>query len=313
MKILVTGGAGFIGSHIVDALLENGHDVAIIDNMITGQRQNINPAARFYETDIRDDNLVDILKNEQFSAVIHQAAQMDVRKSVEDPRFDADTNIMGTINLLRACAQTGVQRFLFASSGGASYGEQSEFPATEAHPQWPDSPYGIAKLACERYVKYFAQNDSMSFALLRYANVYGPRQNPHGEAGVVAIFCKLMLTGQQPVINGDGKQTRDFVFVNDVVNANLLALEHKDNLILNIGTGLETDVNQIFHALNKGIGANLPEKHAPAKPGEQLRSVLSIKKAADCLRWQPRVDLESGLQKTIAFFKNQKKVAEYVD
>ncbi len=313
MKILVTGGAGFIGSHIVDALLEKGHEVAIVDNMITGQRENLNAAARFYEIDIRDDNLAEVLKKEKFNAVIHQAAQMDVRKSVEDPRFDADTNIMGTINLLRAGAESGVKRFLFASSGGASYGEQREFPATEEHPQWPDSPYGITKLACERYIHYFAESFGMSYALLRYANVYGPRQNPHGEAGVVAIFCKLLLSGEQPFINGDGKQTRDFVYVSDVVSANLLALERSDNLYLNVGTGIETDINEIFNELNSGTGANKAEKHAPVKAGEQQRSVLSIAKIRAELGWQPQVGLKPGLAETIKFFMKDQKIAEHIE
>ncbi|KAA3620006.1 MAG: NAD-dependent epimerase/dehydratase family protein [Calditrichaeota bacterium] len=305
MKTLVTGGAGFIGSHIVDALLEKGHDVAIVDSMITGQKDNINPDAKFFQLDIRSEELGDLLKQEKFDAVIHQAAQMDVRKSVEDPRFDADTNIMGTINLLRACAESGVKRFQFASTGGASYGEQSEFPATEEHPQWPDSPYGITKLACERYINYFSQSYGMSYALLRYANVYGPRQNPHGEAGVVAIFCKLLLADKQPIINGDGKQTRDFVYVSDVVQANLRALEHNDNFYLNVGTGIETDINTIFHELNSGIGTQKLEKHAPAKTGEQVRSVLSFAKTKEILGWEPQVDLKTGINETIKFFQNK--------
>ncbi len=308
MKILVTGGAGFIGSHLVDAFLEQGHTVAVIDNLVTGQRENLNPQAKFYEMDIRDAAVHDVFAEEKFDVVCHQAAQMDVRKSVQDPRYDAEVNILGTLNLLQACVATGVQKFLFASTGGAIYGEQSEFPASEEHPTWPVSPYGVSKLTCEKYIYYYSQEHGLKYALLRYANVYGPRQNPHGEAGVVAIFTKKLLEGEQPVINGDGKQTRDYVYVGDVVRANLLALNHPRNNYFNVGTGIETDVNRIFHLIREAVGSQAPENHGPAKPGEQRRSVLSFEKAQRELGWRPQVELEEGIAKTVAFFRQKQTV-----
>lgn len=303
MKILVTGGAGFIGSHLVDAFLQQGHGVAVIDNLVTGQRENLNPNATFYEMDIRDAAVKEVFQQEKFDVVCHQAAQMDVRKSVEDPRYDAEVNILGTLNLLQASVATGVKKFLFASTGGAIYGEQIEFPATEEHPTWPASPYGVSKLTCEKYIHYYSQVYHLQYALLRYANVYGPRQNPHGEAGVVAIFTKKMLAGEQPVINGDGKQTRDYVYVGDVVDANLRALQYPENDYFNVGTGIETDVNHIFHFIREAVGADIPEQHGPAKPGEQRRSVLSYEKAKKLLGWEPKVKLPEGITRTVEYFR----------
>lgn len=308
MKVLVTGGAGFIGSHLVDALLEREYQVTIIDNMITGQPENINPAARFYEMDIRGKDVHELFEKEQFDVVFHQAAQMDVRKSVGDPGYDADVNIIGTLNLLQASVETGVKKFMFASSGGAIYGEQVEFPATEEHPTWPSSPYGVAKLSCEKYIYSFGLTFGLQYQLMRYANVYGPRQNAHGEAGVVAIFCEKLLSGQQPIINGDGKQTRDFVHVADVVRANMLALDYPKSDYFNVGTGIETDVNTIFYRLNEATGAGMPEKHGEPKAGEQQRSVLSYEKAKRLLGWEPQVEIGQGLAETVAFFR-QKRLA----
>lgn len=306
MKMLVTGGAGFIGSHLADALLERGHQVAIIDNMITGQKENINPDATFYQMDIRNKEVQSIFEKEQFDAVFHQAAQLDVRKSVSDPGYDADVNIIGTLNLLQACKETGVKQFVFASSGGAMYGEQIEFPATEEHPSWPSSPYGVTKMACERYIFYYGLSYGLQYKLMRYANVYGPRQNAHGEAGVVAIFTDRLLSGEQPFINGDGLQTRDFVYVHDVVRANLLAMEHSKSDYYNIGTGIETNVNEIFAGLNEATGAGMAEKHAEAKTGEQLRSVLSYEKAKKILGWEPQVNLQQGLAETVDYFRKKR-------
>lgn len=306
MKILVTGGAGFIGSHIVDALLAQGHEVAVMDNLITGRKENLNTQAKFYHVDIRDKEVEDIFKREHFEVVYHQAAQMDVRKSVADPRYDAEVNILGTLNLLQQAQKTSVKKFIFASTGGAIYGEQVQFPAEEEHPTWPASPYGITKLACEKYLAFFGQNYGISYALLRYANVYGPRQSPHGEAGVVAIFTSRMLGGEQPVINGDGKQTRDYVYVGDVVAANLRALDYPKNDYFNVGTGIETDVNELFRILNQATGNRVKELHGAAKAGEQLRSVLSYDKAARLLGWRPKVELEQGLAQTVAWFQNKR-------
>lgn len=305
MKILVTGGAGFIGSHIADAFIAHGHHVTILDNLVTGKRENINAQATFQQMDICDNDLAEIFKQGQFDAVCHQAAQMDVRRSVADPRYDAEVNILGTLNLLQNCKATGVKKFLFASTGGAIYGEQVRFPADEEHPTWPASPYGISKLSCEKYINFFAQNSDMKYVFLRYANVYGPRQNPHGEAGVVAIFSTRLLRGEQPTINGDGKQTRDYVFVGDVVRANLLALNYPTSDYFNIGTGIETDVNAVYNRLNEAAGAGKPEQHGPAKEGEQLRSVLSNEKARRMLDWQPTVSINDGLKQTIDWFREK--------
>jgi UDP-glucose 4-epimerase len=305
MKILVTGGAGFIGSHIADAFIAHGHQVTIIDNLVTGRRENVNTQATFHQIDICDAGVADIFARGQFDAICHHAAQMDVRRSVADPRYDAEVNILGTINLLQQCQNTGVKKFLFASTGGAIYGEQVRFPADEEHPTWPASPYGISKLACEKYIHFFAQTYGLRYVFLRYANVYGPRQNPHGEAGVVAIFSTRLLKGEQAVINGDGKQTRDYVFVGDVVRANLLALNYPENDYFNIGTGIETDVNTIYQRLNEAAGAGMSEHHGPAKEGEQLRSVLANDKARRQLDWQPKVSLVEGLKETVEWFRKR--------
>lgn len=304
MKILVTGGAGFIGSHLADALVACGHKVAIIDNLVTGLRQNVNPRATFYEADIRGSSIAEIFERERFEVVFHQAAQMDVRHSVADPRYDAEVNILGTLNLLQLCQKMAVKSFIFASTGGAVYGEQNTFPADEEHQCWPASPYGVTKMTCERYIYFFGMAYGLKYVLLRYANVYGPRQNPHGEAGVVAIFCQRMLRRDQAIINGDGKQTRDYVYVDDVVAANVLALDCPHNDYFNIGTGVETDVNAVFACLNEALAAGCKEVHGPPKPGEQRRSVLACTKAKKLLGWQPKVDINEGLQMTARWFRD---------
>ena len=303
MKIMVTGGAGFIGSHIVDAYLAAGHEVTIVDNLSTGRKENLNPAAEFIHMDIRDRAIAGVFAERRFDAVNHQAAQMDVRRSVEDPIYDADNNVIGLLNILQNCAHHGVKRVIFASSGGAVYGEQQSFPADETHKTDPCSPYGITKLTGEKYLYFFALNYGLRYVALRYANVYGPRQNPHGEAGVVAIFCKMLLGGERPTINGDGSQTRDFVYVGDVVRASLLSLQLERNENLNIGTGVETDINEIFRRLNGLCGAGAPEIHGPAKPGEQFRSVIDYRKAERMLGWRPEIDLGAGLAKTVEYFR----------
>jgi len=303
MKILVTGGAGFIGSHVADAFIEQGHEVVIVDNLSMGTMENVNPRARFVKMNIQDNEIVELFQKEKFDVVNHHAAQMDVRLSVADPIFDAHNNIFGTINLLQAAVKNGVKKFIFISSGGAIYGEQDYFPANEEHPTRPVSPYGITKLTGEKYVHFYHHVYNLKFVILRYANIYGPRQSPKGEAGVVAIFSSRMLTGEQPIINGDGLQTRDYVFVGDVVNANLRALAYDAVDYFNIGTGIETNVNELFHHLNHLTNANIKEGHGPAQPGEQLRSVLSSEKAKKLLNWTPQVCLEEGLAKTVDYFK----------
>lgn len=307
MKILVTGGAGFIGSHLTDAFINLGHEVVVVDNLVTGRKENLNPKAAFYEADIRGPLMTTIFERERFDAVCHQAAQLDVRKSVADPRYDADVNIIGTLNLLEQARATGVQKILFASSGGAMYGEQEKFPADEEHRTWPASPYGITKLTCEKYIAVFGQMYGMSYGLMRYANVYGPRQSPHGEAGVVAIFNARLLAGEQPVINGDGKQTRDYVYVGDVVRANVAALNYAHSDYFNVGTGIETDVNELFAIINRATGNRAQEQHAPAKAGEQMRSVLDYSKAKRLLGWEPKMSLQAGLAETVEWFRSRVK------
>ena len=305
MKILVTGGAGFIGSHVVDAFINAGHDVVIIDNLITGTEENINPQATFYKMDIRDKKVIAVFEKEKIDVVDHHAAQMDVRRSVDDPIYDAQNNILGVINLLQASVKNGVKKFIFISSGGAIYGEQDYFPADEEHALRPLSPYGITKLTGEKYLHFYFHTYGLNYVILRYANVYGPRQSPHGEAGVVAIFTTKLLANDQPVINGDGTQTRDYVFVGDVVQANLKALAYNKIDYFNIGTGIEADVNEIFHQLNDLTNGQAEESHGPAKQGEQLRSVLNYQKAKDILNWSPRVNLTNGLKKTAAYFNGK--------
>lgn len=306
MKILVTGGAGFIGSSVTDAFIDEGHEVVVVDNLITGRKENINPKAKFYELDVRDEQIFEVFKKERFDVVNHHAAQMDVRRSVADPIFDAQNNILGTINLMQASVRYGVKKFIFISSGGAIYGEQDYFPADEEHPTRPLSPYGITKLTGEKYLHFYAETYGLHYVILRYANIYGPRQNPHGEAGVVAIFTTKLLSQDQPIINGEGTQTRDYVYVGDVVNANLKALTYHKNGYFNIGTGIETDVNEIFHQLNILTGGQAKEEHGIAKPGEQLRSVLNYEKAKKLLNWSPRVTLGEGLKRTVEYFKNSR-------
>lgn len=305
MKILVTGGAGFIASHLTDAFINEGHSVTVLDNLSTGFEKNINPKAKFIKADICDKNLSELFDEEKFDVVNHHAAQMDVRKSVADPAYDANTNIIGTLNLLQNCIKTGVKKFMFASTGGAVYGEQNYFPADENHPTSPLSPYGISKLAVEKYLYFYKVQYNLNYTVLRYANIYGPRQNAMGEAGVVAIFTTKLLNGEQPVINGSGKQTRDYVYVGDVVKANLLTLlNNSESEIFNVGTGKETDVNELFHSLNNLIGSNKEEKHGPAAPGEQMRSVITSEKIFKKFNWKPSTLLGNGLKKTIEFFRN---------
>lgn len=302
MKILITGGAGFIASHIQDAYIAAGHEVAIVDNLVSGNKRNLNPQAKFYEEDINSPKIQEIFKSFKPDLVNHHAAQMDVRRSVSDPSYDAQVNVLGFINLLEAAKNNGVNKFIFASSGGAIYGEQNYFPADEKHPRKPASPYGLTKLVGEEYLALYERLYGIQYVALRYANIYGPRQNPHGEAGVVAIFCQKLLAGQVPIINGDGKQTRDYVFVSDVVKANVTALDPKIQGVYNIGTGLESDVNDLADILAKLAGKGQFE-HGPAKTGEQRRSVIDASQAGKTLNWKPEVKLEEGLKQTFDWFK----------
>ncbi|MBI5134722.1 NAD-dependent epimerase/dehydratase family protein [Candidatus Uhrbacteria bacterium] len=306
MNILVTGGAGFIGSHIVDALIAQEHRVVIVDDLSTGSRRNINAQAMFYKLDIRSSRLEKIVRDVKPQAVFHHAAQMDVRRSVQDPVFDAQTNILGTIRLLAACEHAGVTNIVFASSGGAVYGDGTPLPTLESAAPSPASPYGIGKLAGEHYLRYTGARSRCRWVALRYANVYGPRQNSSGEAGVIAIFAQKMLTGSGPVINGDGRQTRDFVFVDDIVRANIAAVKSKKNGIYNIGTGRQCSINTVARLVARAAGYKPSIAHGPAKEGEQRKSAIDSHKAKEQLRWNPEVALEEGIEKTVAWFRQRK-------
>ncbi|HKY70783.1 MAG TPA: NAD-dependent epimerase/dehydratase family protein [Nitrospira sp.] len=303
MKVLVTGGAGFIGSHLVDRLILEGHEVVVVDNLATGKRRNINRAARFYKMDIQSWRLERVLRNERPNVVMHLAAQMDVRKSVEDPMFDAQVNVLGTLNMLQQAVKHGVRKVIFSSSGGAIYGEQETYPAPETHVMKPLSPYGLSKLCGEQYLSYFQRVSGLQAVSLRYANVYGPRQDPEGEAGVVAIFIQKMLNGEQAVINGNGRQTRDFIFVDDVVEANLAMMGQETQGTYNVGTGVETSINDLFRILVQHTGSTCKEMHGPAKKGEQARSVIDSTKLRHEVSWEPKADLNDGLKKTVEYFR----------
>ena len=310
MKALVTGGAGFIGSHVADALVARGYDVHVVDDLSGGREENVPDAATFHALDIRSDAAAELVRKEKFEALLHLAAQMDVRRSVADPRFDAEVNVLGFLNLMEAGREAGLKKVVFASTGGAIYGEPDPAvngggPQPEEHPQRPLSPYGITKLVTERYLYFYEQSYGIPYAAMRFGNVYGPRQNPHGEAGVVAIFAERLLDGEQPVIYGHGEQTRDYVYAGDVVRTVLAGLDHDASDVFNVGTGRETSVNALFRILNELTGGHAEEKHAPAKPGEQQRSVLDVSHAREVLGWEPQVELETGLARTVEWFRER--------
>lgn len=302
MKVLVTGGAGFIGSHVVDALVERGDQVLALDDLSSGAREYVNGAAEFRELDIRTPDAAAAVRQWRPDVVCHHAAQMSVSRSVREPLFDASVNLVGGLNLLEAAREVG-SRFLFASTGGALYGDADVLPTPETYPARPVSPYGVAKLSFEHYLHCYRVQHGLPYVALRYANVYGPRQNPHGEAGVVAIFCLKLLADQQPVINGDGKQTRDLVHVADVVRSNLLALDSDVTGHFNVGTGRQVDINQVFHMLAERIGISPPEVHGPPRPGDQRTSALDCRLIAEKLGWRPQITLEDGLEDTAAWFR----------
>lgn len=303
MKIVVTGGAGFIASHIVDAYIQLGHEVYIVDDFSTGQRKNLNSSAQILNLDIADSKAAKAIAEIKPDVLNHHAAQMDVRRSVTDPTFDARINIIGFINLLEASKDAGVKRVIFSSSGGAVYGDREPIPASEEHETLPLSPYGVSKLTGELYLGYYHMAFGLPYVALRYANVYGPRQSSLGEAGVVAIFISQLLAAKSPVINGDGKQTRDYVFVGDVVRANVAALDTNYTGAVNIGTGKETDVVTICESLREGVGSPVKAIYGPAKLGEQRRSCLMTSLAQKVLGWRPEVELKEGLQQTLAYYQ----------
>jgi len=305
MRILVTGGAGFIASHIVDKYVESDHHVEVIDDMSMGRNENMRDDVTYHEIDIRSKEISHIFEKGKFDVVNHHAAQMDVRKSTADPVFDADVNILGGLNLLQNCVKYGVKQFIFASTGGAVYGEQIEYPASEEHPTNPVSPYGVSKLSIEHYLHYYHTEYALEYSIQRYSNVYGPRQNPYGEAGVIAIFASKLLAGEDVVINGDGLQTRDYVYVEDIARINVMVLGATGTFVLNAGRGTEDDVNKLYSLLKEIIGSSSNVNHGPPVPGEQRRSSIDAAKAKELYGWEGEVGLEEGLAKTVEYFKDQ--------
>ena len=307
MNILVTGGAGFIGSHVVDKYVELGHNVEVIDDMSRGKEANKRDDVVYHKLDIRSNEISSIFDRGKFDVLNHHAAQMDIRKSVDDPSEDADINIVGSLNVLNNCIRTEVRQVIFASTGGAIYGEQSEYPAPEDHETNPVSPYGIAKLSLEKYLYYFNVEYGLNFNILRYSNVYGPRQNPHGEAGVIAIFVLKLLKNEDVVINGDGKQTRDYTYVDDIVRLNAKVLGADDNSIVNAGRGVEIDVNELYEILSQNIDSTKHVTHGPAVSGEQRRSSIDSDRAKKLYGWKAEIEIEEGIEKTVDFFKRYVK------
>lgn len=303
MRIVVTGGAGFIGSHVVDAYIAEGHEVFVIDDLSTGERSHVNPQAVFHCQDILGPAVAELLARIAPDVLSLHAAQMDLRRSVADPLFDARVNVLGLIHILEAVKDLKVKKVIYASTGGAVYGEQDALPTPEDHPTWPISPYGVSKLAGEHYLAYYRKAFGIPYLALRYANVYGPRQRSDGEAGVVAIFTRHLLAGKAPIINGDGRQTRDYVYIEDVVDANLVALKSSFTGALNIGTGRETDVLSLFRLLREKTGSKVTERYGPPKVGEQKRSALDCARARDALGWAARFSLSEGLEATLDYYR----------
>jgi UDP-glucose 4-epimerase len=303
-KILISGGAGFIGSTVADAFLGAGWEVVVVDDLSSGRRENVPAGARFYPCDVRGSAAAEAVERERPDVLCHHAAQIDVRRSMVEPRFDADVNLGGLLNLMQAAVRAGsVRQVIFASSGGATYGDTPVIPTPESHPQRPLSHYGAAKAASELYLGVYQASYGIPYAALRYANVYGPRQDPHGEAGVVAIFCGRLLEGKPCTVYGDGLQTRDYVFVGDVARANLLAAQRSFAGALNIGTGVETDVVRLYAGLARAAGSSAPPVHAEARLGEQRRSCIDPTAAAGALGWRPEVTIEQGLARTFEYFR----------
>lgn len=310
MKIIVTGGAGFIGSHVVDACIASGHEVVVLDDLSRGDPRNLHPKARFYEIDVCDPDVKEIFLDERPDLLNHHAAQISVSDSVRDPMRDAQINILGTVNLLEAAAAAGTRKVIFASSGGAMYGEIEGPPADEESPRFPISPYAVSKISAEFYLGYYRRQHGIRYTALRYANVYGPRQNPHGEAGVVAIFSMMMLTEKTPRVNaaqsvGDVGCIRDYVYVGDVVRANLIALEQGDDDVFNIATALETTTADIYRAVAQAVEFRGEPEFGPPRPGDLLRSVISCRKAERVLAWRPETSLREGVRKTVDYFRGQ--------
>jgi len=319
-KVLVTGGAGFVGSHIVDFFINNNYDVIIIDDLSGGKKENINKKARFYQIDVNDTGIKNIISKEKPDYICHQAAQISVSYSVKNPKIDAQRNIMGLLNLLESSSSNDVKGIIFASSGGTVYGEPECFPISENTPFNPSSPYGIAKMSSEYYLKFYSDYYDLNYVALRYGNVYGPRQDPYGEAGVIAIFIRKMLNGKVPTINGDGEYIRDYVYVEDVANACLLSMKNmlklaklykKNSLInqfvsFNIGTGQAVSVNQLFSYLREIVDFSMQANYGPPRSGDLRKNVLDCQLAKKTLNWEARYNIRDGLTKTVEWFKYKK-------
>lgn len=305
MKILVTGGAGFIGSNVADAFVEAGHEVVVVDNLSSGNRENVNPAAKFYEVDIRSEDLRKVVEQERPDIVDHHAAHIDVRRSVADPAYDASINVLGSINLLEACRISGVKKVIYSSTGGAEYGEPEYLPCDENHPINPLSPYGATKHTVEHYLFMYRANFGLEYTVLRYPNVYGPRQDPYGEAGVIAIWTEKMLKGEDTVINGSGEQERDFVYVGDCVSANLVALDGGNGREYNLGWGVGVTINEIWRRLKEATGYQKQAIYGPAKTGETFRIYLDTKRIQSELGWKPKMPLDQGVAATVEYFRKR--------
>lgn len=305
MKILITGGAGFIASHVADAYIELGHEVVIVDNLSTGNLNNLNPKARFIEADITDkEKIQEIIRTERPEVINHHAAHIQVGYSVKNPQFDAENNIIGLLNIMEAAKEIPIKKVIMAATGGAMYGNK-QTPFNETMKAEPLSPYGISKRAGELYLNYYHELYQIPFISLRYSNVYGPRQNAHGESGVIAIFTEMIADGKNPAINGDGTHTRDYVYVEDVARANVLALNSNFVGELNIGTQTEISTNEVFRKVVNEMGVNIEEKHTEARPGEQVTSSLDYSKATEILGWEPRVDFDEGVKRVVEWYKSR--------
>ena len=306
MKILITGGAGFIGSSIAESYIFAGHEVGVVDDLSAGKRENLPASARFFFGDIGDNAFLENVFEEMRPDVVsHHAAQMDIRRSLREPQFDANINIIGSLSVLERCVRFGVEKLIFASSGGAIYGEPGTLPATEATAGMPISHYGVSKLAVERYLHAYHRLYGLRYCALRYANVYGPRQNPHGEAGVVAIFAGQMLRGETCTIFGDGSKTRDYIFIEDVVRANLLALNRGECQVFNIGRGIQVSDAEMFETIRRAVGIANQPRFAPHRRGEVQHICLDSSSASRVFGWEPEVGLSEGIGKTIAHIRSE--------
>jgi UDP-glucose 4-epimerase len=303
--VIVTGGAGFIGSHIVDALLAAGHKVEVIDDLSSGSEQNLPAGVKLHRLDIRSPEARELLARLQPEILVHTAAQISVRISMENPVLDTEINVVGLVNLLHAFQGKKLPHVVFLSTGGAIYGEQDTFPAPESHATRPNSVYGLAKRVSELYLDLWGREHGLTWTALRLSNVYGPRQNPHGEAGVVAIFSQRLLRNEVPMINGEGTQTRDFVYVGDVAAAARIVSDKRISGIFNIGTGRETSVNELYELIRGAVGVPVQARHGEAKPGEQMRSCIDARLATKTFGWKPSVSIEEGIERTVDWFREQ--------